>query len=150
MRLGSGVDESSGAAPRSAKIVRVIVRSIADIDGTERDVRGEGWRSLRLLLRDDGLGFSVSETTVAAGTELELEYRHHLEACYCLDGQAEVTDLASGQRHLIQRGTVYALDGHDRHRLRVEADLRLVCIFSPALTGRETHDATGGYPPPAD
>lgn len=126
----------------------MIVRSIADIAGSERDVRGEGWRSLRLLLRDDGLGFSLSETTVAAGTELELEYRHHVEACLCLEGRAEVTDLASGTRHAIEPGTVYALDQHDRHRIRVLDDLRLVCVFNPALTGRETHDARGGYPPP--
>jgi L-ectoine synthase len=128
----------------------MIVRSLDQISGTDRDVQGEGWRSRRFLLRDDGLGFSLTDTTVAAGTEMEIEYRHHLEACYCLDGDAEITDLATGQRHVINPGTVYALDQHDRHRLRVARDLRLICVFTPALTGGETHDASGGYPPPAD
>jgi L-ectoine synthase len=128
----------------------MIVRTLEDIDGGDRDVHGEGWRSLRLMLRDDGLGFSMSETTVAAGTELELQYKHHLEACYCLDGEAEIIDRATGERHRIRAGTAYALDKHDKHHLSVLADLRLVCVFNPALTGRETHDASGSYPPPSD
>lgn len=126
----------------------MIVRAVTHIEGTDRDVRGDGWRSLRLMLRDDGLGFSMSETTVAAGTELELQYKHHLEACYCLDGEAEITDRATGEVHAIRAGTAYALDRHDRHHLRVISDLRLVCVFNPALTGHETHDASGSYPPP--
>lgn len=128
----------------------MIVRSLDQISGTDRDVHGEGWRSRRFLLRDDGLGFSLTDATVAAGTEMEIEYRHHLEACYCLDGDAEITDLATGERHVINPGTVYALDQHDRHALRVSRDLRLICVFTPALVGGETHDATGGYPPPTE
>lgn len=124
----------------------MIVRSLDEVTGTERDVHGEGWRSQRLLLRRDGLGFSLHDTTVAAGAEMELEYRNHLEACYCLEGEAEITDLASGERHTIGPGTVYALDQHDRHALRVVSELRLVCVFNPALTGAETHDATGSFP----
>jgi len=124
----------------------MIVRSLDEVTGTERDVHGEGWRSQRLLLRRDGLGFSLHDTTVAAGAEMELEYRNHLEACYCLEGEAEITDLASGERHTIGPGTVYALDQHDRHTIRVVSELRLVCVFNPALTGAETHDATGSFP----
>jgi L-ectoine synthase len=124
----------------------MIVRSLADVIGTERDVVGDGWRSRRLLLRDDGLGFSLHDTTVEAGAELELEYRHHLEACYCLEGEAEIEELASGARHAIGPGMVYALDQHDRHVVRVRRALRLVCVFNPALAGAETHDPSGGFP----
>ena len=115
----------------------MIVRSLEGIVGTDRDLAGEGWRSRRLLLAADGLGYSLNDTVVAAGEELTLEYRHHLEACYCIDGEAEVTDLATGERHRIVPGTVYALDRHDRHRLRTEAGVRLVCVFNPPLTGTE-------------
>jgi L-ectoine synthase len=125
----------------------MIVRSLSDIADSDRDVRGEGWASRRFLLQADGLGFSLSDTLVAAGTDLELQYRHHLEACYCLEGEAEITDLGSGTVHAIRPGTVYALDRHDQHRIRVMRDLRLVCVFNPALVGGETHDAEGGYPP---
>jgi L-ectoine synthase len=128
----------------------VIVRTLDDVLGSDRDVEGDGWRSRRLLLRRDELGFSFHDTTVAAGSELNLQYRHHLEACYCLEGEAELTDLASGERHAIRPGTVYALDQHDRHTLQVKTDLHLVCVFNPALSGAETHDAEGSFPPPSD
>ena len=92
------------------------------------------------------MGFSLHDTTVTAGEELELEYRHHLEACYVVGGEAEITDHATGTRHRLGPGSVYALDRHDRHRLEVRSDLRLVCVFNPALSGRERH-VGGGYEP---
>jgi len=128
----------------------VIIRTLDEVAGSYRDVAGDGWRSRRLLLRRDGLGFSLHDTTVSAGSELTLQYKHHLEACYCLGGEAELTDLASGEQHAIRPGTMYALDQHDRHTLRVSTDLRLVCVFNPALTGGETHDADGSFPPSGD
>jgi hypothetical protein len=73
-----------------------------------------------------------------------------LEACYLLAGEAELTDLATGERHLLGPGSMYALEQHDRHTLRVRTDLHLVCVFNPALTGGETHDADGSFPPPSD
>jgi L-ectoine synthase len=128
----------------------MIVRTLEEVAGTERDVAGEGWRSRRLLLRRDGVGFSLHDTTVEAGSVLHLQYKHHVEACYCLEGEAEITDDATGGVQPIRAGTVYALDQHDRHTLRVQTDLRLVCVFNPALTGRETHDAEGSFPPPGN
>jgi L-ectoine synthase len=128
----------------------VIVRTLDEVVGSDRDVAGEGWRSRRLLLRRDELGFSLHDTTVAAGSELNLQYKHHLEACYCLEGEAELVDLATGERHGIGPGTMYALEQHDRHTLTVRQDLHLVCVFNPALTGAEVHDADGSFPPPSE
>jgi L-ectoine synthase len=125
----------------------MIIRSLSDVVGTERDVAGEGWRSRRLLLRDDGMGFSLHDTVVEAGAELQMEYRHHLEACYCVEGEAEVEELASGARHRIVPGTLYALNQHDRHVVRVSQTLRLVCVFNPPLAGAATPDASGAFPP---
>ena len=125
----------------------MIIRTLGEVIGTDRDVAGEGWRSRRLLLRRDGMGYSLHDTMVAAGEKMELEYKHHFEACYCLEGEAEITDLASGRSWPIVPGTVYALDQHDRHTLEVKSDLRLVCVFNPALTGAETHDPDGSFPP---
>jgi L-ectoine synthase len=124
----------------------MIVRTLSDIEGTDLDVRGPGWRAQRLLVRDDGLGFSLSETTVEAGAELSPWYKHHQEACYVIDGEAEITERDTGAVHRIGPGSAYA-PGHDRHSIRVISPLRLVCVFSPALTGRETHDADGSYLP---
>lgn len=127
----------------------MIVRTLDEVAGSDRDVAGEGWRSRRLLLRGDELGFSLHDTTVAAGSVLNLQYKHHLEACYLLAGEAELTDLATGDKHHLEPGSMYALNQHDRHSLRVLTDLRLVCVFNPALTGGETHDADGSFPPPS-
>jgi L-ectoine synthase len=129
----------------------MIVRSVEEARGTEREVRGGDWTSIRLLLRGDGMGFSMSETVLEPGMEKILEYKHHLEACFCIEGEATVDDLSTGETFHIRPGTMYALDRHDRHRLTTRTRTRLVCVFSPALTGRETHDAEGSYgPPPED
>jgi len=128
----------------------MIVRSLEDIIDTPRDVRGGAWASRRFLLAEDGVGFTLTETTVAAGSEQILWYKHHVEANYVIEGEGEVEDLASGEVYPLAPGSMYALDRHERHRLKAFSSLRLVCVFTPALTGRETHDADGAYAPPAD
>ena len=127
----------------------MIVRTLSEIIGTVRDVRAENgnWVSRRLLLKDDGMGFSFHETTIFAGTETPIWYKHHLEAVYCVGGEGEIEDLATGITHPIRDGTMYALNQHDRHKLRAFSDLRLVCVFNPPLSGREVHDRDGAYPP---
>ena len=124
----------------------MIVRTLQDILGTERDVEGHGWLSRRLLLRKDRMGFSLHDTTVRAGAEILIWYKHHLEACYCVEGSGELEVVATGVVYPIRAGTLYALDGHEKHRLRGHTDVRLICVFTPPLTGRETHDAEGTYP----
>ena len=125
----------------------MIVRTLNDILGTNRDVRGPGWQSRRLILAADAMGCSVSDTIVAAGTEQRLHYKHHLETNYCISGEGEVEDLATGQVFPIRPGTVYALDRHDAHVVRARTDLRFVCVFTPPLTGTETHQPDGSYAP---
>jgi L-ectoine synthase len=39
--------------------------------------------------------------------------------------------------------TLHAMNNHDRHRIRTETRMRIVCRFFPALTGDEVHDADG-------
>ncbi|MFH2122193.1 MAG: ectoine synthase [Pseudomonadota bacterium] len=124
----------------------MIIRKINDIINTEREVKGEGWTSRRLLLKKDGMGFSFHETIIPAGATLHLWYKQHLEAVYCVAGNGSIEDLASGEIHAIEDGVLYALNKHDRHILRGgSADLRLICAFNPPVTGRETHDSDGSY-----
>lgn len=125
----------------------MIVRTLAQLDGTDRDVRGEGWRSRRLLRRDDGVNFSLHLTEVAANTELELEYANHFEANYCISGEGEVVEVANGKTYQLKPGIMYTLDQHERHILRAKSTLTLLCVFWPALVGNESHGSTGGYPP---
>lgn len=124
----------------------MIVRKLTEIMNTWRHASGEGWESRRIVLADDAMGYSMHDTLVKEGAELLLEYKNHLEANYCFEGIGEVEDVATGECYSIQPGTMYALDKHDKHILRaIKGDLRLICVFSPPLSGRETHDADGSY-----
>lgn len=124
----------------------MIVRQLDEISGTDRDVEAPTFKSRRLLLAQDGMGFSLHDTVLFAGTSTEMEYQNHLEAVYCIEGEAEVTDLSSGLVHKIGPGVMYALDEHEHHVLRAISDFRCVCVFTPPLTGGEVHDEDGVYP----
>ena len=61
-------------------------------------------------------------------------------------GQGILDDLDAGVSYPIAPGTMYLLDGHERHKVRATTDLQMVCVFNPPCTGREVHDAEGVYP----
>jgi L-ectoine synthase len=128
----------------------VIVRRLEEVQGSDRDVGAPTFKSRRFLLSEDGFGFSFHDTVLYAGSETYIWYKNHLEAVYCVDGTGELEDLDNGVTHEIRPGTFYALDGHERHWLRATTDLRMMCVFSPALTGDEVHDDEGTYPLIAD
>ena len=118
----------------------MFVRTLSEIIGTARDVAWGNGQSRRLLVEADGMGFALLDTIVNAGTDLEIQYRNHLEAVYCIGGKGSVTDLSDGTEREIVPGVMYVLDNHDRHRLRAVEDLRLICVFNPPIRGDETHD----------
>ncbi|RCX32324.1 ectoine synthase [Thioalbus denitrificans] len=126
----------------------MIVKQLSEIVGTENDVKAENgnWASRRFLLKKDGMGFSFHDTTIFAGTETYIWYKYHLEAVYCVAGEGEIEDLETGITHPISDGTMYALNGNERHYLRARKDMRLICVFNPPLTGAEVHDEDGAYP----
>jgi L-ectoine synthase len=124
----------------------MIVVNVDDFNGTERAASGPGWQSTRLLVKDDGLGYSLHDTHVAPGAALELEYKHHVETNYCVGGAGEVVDLTTGITHPLRIGSIYTLDKNERHIVRAFEDgLHLVCVFTPALKGSETHSEDGSY-----
>lgn len=130
----------------------MIVRDLAEASKTERRVDSNGWTSVRLLLKEDGMGFSFHITTIHEGADLEMEYKNHLESVFCVSGEGELTDLATGETHQIRPGVVYALDKHDRHILRANkgSDMVMACVFNPPVTGKEVHGADGAYPADPD
>jgi len=97
-------------------------------------------QSHRLLVEADGMGFALAHTVVAAGTESKLQYRRHLEACYCVAGKGEVST-ADGRTHILEPGVLYALDQHDAHTLIAapDEDLHLISVFNPPIRGDERH-----------
>lgn len=119
----------------------MFVRTLMEVESTEHFVNWGNGTSHRLLTQTDGMGFSLCHTVVKAGTESLLQYRNHLEACYCIDGEGEIEDM-NGNVFSIQRGGLYVLDKHDRHYLRggKECDLILVSVFNPPLKGTEQHN----------
>lgn len=126
----------------------MIVRTLDDLTGTEAEVKAATgtWTSRRMLLRKDGMGFSFHDTLIHAGTETLIHYANHLEAVYCVGGEGEIEVCATGEKWPITDGTMYALNGHEKHWLRATRELRLICVFNPPLTGKEDHDENGVYP----
>ncbi|HKI96884.1 MAG TPA: ectoine synthase [bacterium] len=124
----------------------MIVRTLEDTVGTDRDVQATTWSSRRLLLRKDGMGFSLHDTLIKPGTETPMWYQNHLEAVYCIEGEGEVETVSDGKVYQLQPGTVYALNNNDQHILRARTQMRMVCVFNPPVSGNEVHDETGAYP----
>jgi L-ectoine synthase len=114
----------------------MIVRTVDEVPTV---LWGNG-TSRRLLVESDGVGYTVTDTVIWAGTSSRLEYRNHLESCYCVAGSGVVID-ADGISHTIKPGTIYSLNEHDAHYLNASPyeDLRLICMFTPALRGDEVH-----------
>jgi len=125
----------------------MIVRDLNDARQTNRLVTTKGWDSTRLLLAEDGMGFSFHITRIFAGTSHEFEYKHHFESVYCVSGEGSIKDLVTGTVHPIKPGVVYALDKHDRHLLSANTELVMACCFNPPVTGQEVHRADGSYAP---
>ena len=111
--------------------------------GREMTVAGDSARSVRMLLKADGLGFTVSDVHLAAGNRNRLWYKHHWEANYVLEGEGVVASLATGEEWAMEPGMVYCVGPDDRHSMHAHSDLHLLSVFCPALLGHELHDADG-------
>jgi len=121
----------------------MIVRKLDDIIGSERDVCWGYGQSRRFLLEHDGMGFSLTHTIVPAGTETLIQYNNHIEACYCIQGDGEIE--LNGEIFPIEVGTMYAPNEHEPHYMRGgQSDMHLVCVFLPALRGKEAHNVGDG------
>lgn len=124
----------------------MIVRHLDDISDTDADITTENWRSRRIVLAKDRVGFSLHETVLKPGTVNEFWYANHIEAVFITEGEGDITDVATGEVHELRPGSMYLLDQHDKHVLRPRTQMRTVCVFNPPVTGREVHDENGVYP----
>lgn len=123
----------------------MFVRSLSEVEKTENYVDWGNGTSHRLLTEKDGMGFTICHTVVKKNSESLLEYRNHLEACYCIDGEGEIEDM-SGKVYSIKVGDIYVLNNNDKHFLRggKNTDLVLVSVFNPPLKGTERHNLNSG------
>ena len=104
-----------------------------------------GGVSTRMLTESDKMGFGVCKTVIPKGGPHHWHYQNHLEACYCIKGEGIITDLKTGNKHLVLPDIMYVLDNHDDHTFEAIKDTVLISVFNPPLTGFETHDENGNY-----
>ena len=125
----------------------MIIRNLQHTEKSSHRVEDPGgnWNSVRLLLKDDNMGFSFHITTIYAGAHFQMHYQNHLESVYCISGEGEVETLQDGKRYPIKSGTIYILDKHDKHILRAFKEMKMACVFNPPVTGNEVHNAAGAY-----
>jgi len=125
----------------------MIVRNLQEAEKTSRrveDPHGD-WDSVRLLLKEDNMGFSFHITTIYKGADFHLHYTNHLESVYCISGEGEVETLTDGKKYPIKPGTIYILDKNDDHLLRAFKEMKMACVFNPPLSGKEVHNSQGAY-----
>jgi L-ectoine synthase len=108
-------------------------------------VQADGFVSIRLALAEDNLGFTVTEATGKTELDLEIQHKNHIEAVYVLEGTGEVELVESGKIYKLYPGVFYAFDKHERHKYRLDTDVRAIAIFNPPLIGDEINDEEGGY-----
>jgi L-ectoine synthase len=121
------------------------IRTIKEIEYTERDVTFKEGRSLRLILESDNMGFSFHKTIIPKGQKGLWHYKNHLESCFCVKGKAILTNLDNGESFLIVPDTIYILDKNDRHTFESLEDVILLSVFNPPVKGTETHLSDGSY-----
>ena len=125
----------------------MIVRTLEECQNSARKIESETgtWNSVRMLLKDDNMGFSFHITTIYANTETPIWYQNHLESVYCISGEGEIETVADGKVYPIKPGTLYILDKHDKHLLRGFSEMTMACVFNLPLIGNEVHDKNGAY-----
>ena len=126
----------------------MIVRTTTEITDTDRDITSEdgNWRSKRIVLGGDRVGFSFHETPIKAGSVNEFHYANHVEAVWLVEGTGKLIDLDNNKEYDLAPGSMYLLNGHERHRVEPDTQMRMLCVFNPPVTGREVHDENGVYP----
>lgn len=116
----------------------------------ERKVRFHAGMSHRLLLKSDGMGYTMTRTFIDAGVRVFQHYKNHLESCLCVSGDAILENAATGEKHRITPGVCYVLDKNDPHFFEAYEPTELICVFNPPLTGREVHQQDGSYAIPEE
>jgi L-ectoine synthase len=121
------------------------VRTIKEIEGTERDVKFKEGKSLRILLEKDSMGFSLHKTIIPKGQKGHWHYKNHQEACYCVSGKGILINLDSNTHYTIEKDSTYILDNYDNHTFEALEDVVLISVFNPPVKGQEVHQKDGSY-----
>ena len=111
-----------------------------------------GFVSNRILLEEDGMGYSLTKTVIPPKGKQHWHYKNHLETCFCVSGKGRLTwtenqadNAITTYEAYIEPDTTYVLDKHDDHYFEALEETVLICVFNPPLKGREVHQKDGSY-----
>ena len=124
----------------------MIVKHKDQLAGTSRTLTTADFSTIRFLLREDGVGLAMTDVKYHANVDATYRYKNHVKVVYCLEGEATLEDLETGEVHHIRPGTLWALPNHEQVRYVSLTPTRLISIFVPALAGPEVHDEEGSFP----
>jgi L-ectoine synthase len=129
----------------------MLIRTMQEVEAANKTVviNHGAASAVRVLLKGDGAGFSVSEARMMPGTVANLWYKNHWEANYVRSGTSVLEDMVGGRRWDLKPGDLYLVGPTDRHRMTATSSdvFRVVSVFNPPIEGLETHDADNAYPP---
>lgn len=111
----------------------------------QRCIEGVGFKSIRLIIEEDKMGFSFHKTIIPKGGPYHWHYTKHLEACFCIKGEGILTNLENKQQFIIDEGMIYILNNHDDHTFEALEDVELISVFNPPVKGNEIHKEDGSY-----
>src|SRR5699024_12743654 len=117
----------------------VIVRSLDEISDTDDDIKTKNWRSRRIVLAREKVGFSFHETILYAGTESTFQYANHIELVHCIEGEAELVNEETGEEFTITPGNLSLLNGNEQHTIRPQPAIREHGCCNPAVAVRVAH-----------
>ncbi len=100
--------------------------------------KNETYETYRFLLDSDKAEVAVTDILLASDVEEAYGYEKHIEIAYCIEGSAELIDLADNQVYMITPGTLWVAKRGDTFRFRADVPTRLICVFSPPFSGSET------------
>ena len=100
----------------------MLIRTLRETRASDRNVQSDGWESARLLLKDDGMGFSMHVTTLNAGLASHAPHTHPNEEVVILkEGRLEV--FANGETRVVGPGAVMFMASNQPHAVRNVGDV---------------------------
>lgn len=126
----------------------ILIRSLSDIEETDRSVAWGNGLSQRFLVERDSLGFAFCYTIGNSNTDSNIQYKNHLEACYYLTGSGEYV-WEQGSHPILTKdnnATMFVMDQHDSHRMVIHDRSVCISVFCPPIAGHEKHNFSGQQP----
>lgn len=108
-----------------------------ELRGSARHVQNDTYETVRFLLASDAAGASVADIVLQPGIEEGYGYADRTEIAYCIEGDAVLTD-PTGAEHHIAPGTMWVARPGESFRFKATQPTRLICVFTPPLSGEET------------